>query len=82
MLKHKPLATIFFHPFMKLKSLELQTRDVLGLASILKICPMIHTLIIKISHEGYKAERRVSIANLALYMTSIKFLYILFIIYP
>ncbi|CAH1414465.1 unnamed protein product [Lactuca virosa] len=58
MLKNKPLATIFFHPFMKLKSLELQTRDVLGLASLLKICPMIHTLTIKISHEGYKAERR------------------------
>ncbi|KAI3698783.1 hypothetical protein L2E82_42606 [Cichorium intybus] len=57
MLKNKPLATIFFHPFMKLKSLELHISEVLGLACLLKICPMIHTLIINIT-EGYKAERR------------------------
>ncbi|KAL4569791.1 hypothetical protein LXL04_025434 [Taraxacum kok-saghyz] len=57
MSKNKHFATIFFRPFMKLKSLELQTSEVLGLANLLKSCPMIHTLIIKIS-EGYKAERR------------------------
>ncbi|KAJ9550012.1 hypothetical protein OSB04_022555 [Centaurea solstitialis] len=56
-LKNNPLATIFFHPFVKLKSLELHTIEIRGLASLLKVCPMIHTLIIKITN-GLKTERR------------------------
>ncbi|KAI3728814.1 hypothetical protein L6452_17458 [Arctium lappa] len=57
MLKNNPLATIFFHPFVKLKSLELHTSEIRGLAKLLKVCPMIHTLIIKITN-GLKTERR------------------------
>ncbi|KAI3812199.1 hypothetical protein L1987_16906 [Smallanthus sonchifolius] len=57
MSKNNPLVAIFFNPFTKLKSLELQTSESLCLASVLKVCPIIHTLIIKIAFI-YKWERR------------------------
>ncbi|KAL8267329.1 hypothetical protein R6Q59_004673 [Mikania micrantha] len=57
MSKNNPLVAIFFNLFTKLNSLELQTSEVLCLAGVLKVCPFIHTLIIKITNS-YKRERR------------------------
>ncbi|KAJ0635548.1 putative F-box domain, FBD domain, leucine-rich repeat domain superfamily [Helianthus annuus] len=60
--KNNSLVAILFNPFVKLNSLELQTSEVTDLASVLMVCPMIHTLIIKITYS-HKREKRVSIMN-------------------
>ncbi|MFS8031261.1 putative F-box domain, FBD domain, leucine-rich repeat domain superfamily [Helianthus anomalus] len=55
--KNNSLVAILFNPFVKLNSLELQTSEVTDLASVLMVCPMIHTLIIKITYS-HKREKR------------------------
>ncbi|KAK9052020.1 hypothetical protein SSX86_028648 [Deinandra increscens subsp. villosa] len=57
MSKNDPLVAVFFNPFVKVNSLELQTSEVLCLASVLKACPFVPKLIIKITNS-YKRERR------------------------
>ncbi|PWA83718.1 F-box domain, cyclin-like protein [Artemisia annua] len=46
MSRNNPLANTVFQSFKKLKSLELHSSNVTCLASVLKVCPMIHTLTI------------------------------------